>query len=77
MAAVDGVNQVLSYEKFLGGAIPETLVPADLRDIFHAGGHRMILVNSSYKSGADEQNHQLEELDAIVKSYDPQGVISG
>ena len=37
----------------------------------------MILVNSSYKSGADEQNHQLEELDAIVKSYDPQGVISG
>ena len=77
MAAVDGVNQVLSYEKFLGGAIPETLVPADLRDIFHAGGHRMILVNSSYKSGADEQNHQLEELDAIVKSFDPQGVISG
>ena len=77
MAAVDGVNQVLSYEKFLGGAIPENLVPADVRDIFHAGGHRMILVNSSYKSGADEQNHQLEELDAIVKSYDPQGVISG
>ena len=77
MAAVDGVNQVLSYEKFLGGAIPENLVPADVRDIFHAGGHRMILVNSSYKSGADEQNHQLEELDAIVKSFDPQGVISG
>ena len=77
MAAVDGVNQVLGYEKFLGGAIPESMVPADLRDIFHAGGHRMILVNSSYKSGAEEQNAQLEKLNAIVKSYDPNSVISG
>ena len=77
MAAVDGVNQVLSYEKFLGGAIPESMVPADLRDIFHAGGHRMILVNSSYKSGAEEQNAQLEKLNDIVKSYDPHSVISG
>ena len=77
MAAVDGVNQVLSYEKFLGGAIPESMVPADLRDIFHAGGHRMILVNSSYKSGAEEQNAQLEKLNDIVKSYDPNSVISG
>ena len=77
MAAVDGVNQVLSYEKFLGGAIPESMVSADLRDIFHAGGHRMILVNSSYKSGAEEQNAQLEKLNDIVKSYDPNSVISG
>ena len=77
MAAVDGVNQVLGYEKFLGGAIPESMVPADLRDIFHAGGHRMILVNSSYKSGAEEQNAQLEKLNDIVKSYDPHSVISG
>lgn len=37
----------------------------------------MLLANSSYKSGSDEQNRQLEEMNAIVKRYDPNGVISG
>lgn len=37
----------------------------------------MILANSSYESGTQQQNEQLEQLNAIVKRYDPQGVISG
>lgn len=74
---VDGVHQVLSYEKFVGGGIPEDLLPDEIAQVFHAGGHRMILANSSYKSGTDEQNRQLDELNAIVKRYDPDGVISG
>lgn len=74
---VDGVHQVLSYEKFVGGGIPENLLPDEIAQVFHAGGHRMILANSSYKSGTDEQNRQLDELNAIVKRYDPDGVISG
>ena len=36
-----------------------------------------ILANSSYESGTQQQNEQLEQLNAIVKRYDPQGVISG
>ena len=74
---VDGINQVMSYEKFVGGGIPDSMLPDEVREIFHAGGHRMLLANSSYESGSDEQNHQLEELNAIVKRYDPVGVISG
>lgn len=74
---VDGIGQVMSYEKFLGGGIPDTIIPTEIEEIFHAGGHRMLLANSTYKSGSDEQNAQLEEMNAIVKKYDPQGVISG
>lgn len=37
----------------------------------------MLLANSSYESGSDAQNRQLDELNAIVKRYDPDGVISG
>ena len=74
---VDGVHQVMSYEKFLGGGIPDSMIPDEIRGIFHAGGHRMLLANSSYESGSDAQNRQLDELNAIVKRYDPDGVISG
>ena len=67
----------MSYEKFLGGGIPDSMIPDEIRGIFHAGGHRMLLANSSYESGSDAQNRQLDELNAIVKRYDPDGVISG
>lgn len=77
MSAVDGVHQVLSYESFLGAGIPESFIPEEISEIFEAGGHRMILVNSSYKSGTDELNDQLTELNDIVKKYDANGVITG
>ena len=45
LSGVDGIHQVLSYEKFVGGAIPEMFIPDDVRDIFEAGGHKMILAS--------------------------------
>ena len=67
---VDGIRQVLSYEKFLGGGVPREVLPTEVRQIFCAGGHEMLLANSSYESGT-------EALNAIVKRYDPNGVITG
>ena len=67
---VDGIRQVLSYEKFLGGGVPREVLPTEVRQIFCAGGHEMLLANSSYESGTDA-------LNAIVKRYDPNGVITG
>ena len=73
---VDGIRQVLSYEKFLGGGVPREVLPTEVRQIC-AGGHEMLLANSSYESGTEAQNAQLDALNAIVKRYDPNGVITG
>lgn len=77
LSEVPGIHQVLSYEKFVGAGIPEVILPQEIRDIFEADGHKMILANSSYKSGSDAQNEQLTEMTGIVKRYDPNGVITG
>lgn len=77
LSEVDGIHQVLSYEKFVGAGIPESILPAEIREIFEAGGHKLILANSSYKSGTDAQSAQLAEMAEIVKRYDPNGVITG
>lgn len=77
LGQVDGVHQVLSYETFLGAGIPERFLPQEARSLFEAGGHKLLLVNSSYKSGSDAQNAQLDEMTALVKQYDPNGVITG
>ncbi len=74
---VEGIHQVLSYEKFLGAGIPEEFLPEEAKEIFEAGGRRLILANSSYQSGTEEQNRQLTELQTVVKRYDPAGVITG
>ena len=74
---LDGITQVLSYEKFVGGGIPEDLIPAEVMETFHAGGMRMILVNSSYAAATDEQNKQIDQMNEIIKSYDKSAVISG
>ena len=31
---VDGIRQVLSYEKFLGGGVPREVLPTEVRQIF-------------------------------------------
>ena len=55
----------------------EQVLPTEVRQIFCAGGHEMLLANSSYESGTEAQNAQLDALNAIVKRYDPNGVITG
>jgi len=74
---LDGISQVLSYEKFFGSMIPATIMPSQLTDIFESENYSMILANSSYKAGSDLQNEQLDQMQRIVKSYDPDGLITG
>lgn len=74
---VEGIHQVMSYEKAFGEAIPEELIPDDIRELFHAGNHRMLLANSSFGPGTAEQDRQLQEMNTILKNYDPAGVITG
>lgn len=74
---LDGISQVLSYEKFFGSMIPSRILPSQLTKIFESEHYSMILANSTYKAGSDLQNQQLEEMQSIVKKYDPNGMITG
>lgn len=75
--AVDGITTVLAYNSLMPKGVPDFFVPEDLRDIFKQGGWQMIMANSSYATATDEVSRQLEELGAIVKSYDPGAYITG
>lgn len=72
-----GIEKVIAADKFIGPAIPVDFIPADLTSAFQKGGYKLILVNSSFKAATDEQNQQLEDMNAIVKSYDEKALITG
>ena len=74
---VTGVTSVLSYHAMLGTGIPDFFIPEALRDMLKQGGWQMMMVNSEYPTASDEVAAQLEEINSIVKSYDPQAMLTG
>lgn len=74
---VSGVESVVSYSKLVSPDIPDFFVPQDIKDIAKKGGMQIIMINSRYDTATDQVNSQLGTLNNIVKSYDPQGCITG
>lgn len=74
---LDGITQSISVDKLLGPGVDTDFLPEDIRQLAQSGGYKLILANSAYKSGTDELNRQVEEINALVKAADPQGVVTG
>ena len=74
---VEGITSVLSYHAMLGSGIPDFFIPEALRDMLKQGGWQMMMVNSEYPAASDQVSVQLEELERIIKSYDPEALITG
>ncbi|MCB2287342.1 efflux RND transporter permease subunit [Clostridium algidicarnis] len=74
---VDGIEKVLSYDKLVGGSIPESFVPEDIKANFKKDGYNLIVANSIYKAAQDEENAQVDEIINIAKEYDEDAMVSG
>ena len=74
---VDGVTMAAALESVLGSRIPENFLPNELLEQVKKGGYEGIIVNSKYKSATNEVAVQLDEINEIVKKYDPEGLFGG
>ena len=71
---VDGITQVVSLDSITGPGFDTSLVPDSVMEILQSGGYKLILANSSYKTGTDAIQDQMIRL---IKAVDPEGVITG
>ena len=74
---VPGVTSVVSYHSMLGTGIPDFFIPDEVKDMLKQGGYQMMMVNSSYEPATDQVAQQLDEMNAILHTYDPQAMITG
>ena len=74
---IDGIESVVSYEKYVGGLVPESFEPQEVKDLFANGGYKMIIANSDYHAASEEENHQIEEMYSILHAYDQDALITG
>lgn len=74
---VEGVKTTLGIDSVLGPAVPRDFVPEDLRAELMNENYQLLLISSEYAVASDEVNAQCDRINAIVKSYDPQGMLIG
>ena len=73
---VDGITQVVSLDSIAGPGFETELLPDELMNIVQ-NGYKLILANGCYKSGSDALNAQVDELVRLVKTADPEGLVTG
>ena len=77
LKALPGITGLVSYHAMLGTGIPDFFIPDAVKDMLKQGGYQMMMVNSSYDTTSDAVSEQLAQMTAIIKSYDPDAMITG
>ena len=77
MKQVDGVKYVLGLESLVDASIPEEMLPESVTSLLESDRWELLLINSEYKVASDAVNTQINELNAILKKYDPDGMLIG
>ena len=77
MEEVEGIKYILSLESIVGCRIPEEMLPEDIVSALKSGRWELLLINSQYKVASDAVNGQIDALNQILKTYDPQGMLIG
>ena len=77
MEQIDGVQYVLNLESVVGSAVPEEILPESVTSILKSERWELMLINSAYRVASDDVNRQIDALNAILKEYDPGGMLIG
>ena len=74
---MDGVSSLLAYNSIVGPVIPDDILPDEIMQLCKQDGLQLFLVNSKFDPATPELTAQLQQMEQIVKSYDPNAYITG
>ncbi|MBO6239763.1 MAG: MMPL family transporter [Butyrivibrio sp.] len=77
LKSTDGILSVLSTDSLIGPALPREFIPEDALDKLESDEWKMVLLTTDYKIASDEINAQINQVDKIVKNYDPKAMVVG
>lgn len=77
MEDVDGVKRVLGLESIIGPTFPMSMIPDDIKEILESDQYELMLVMNEYPVASDEVNQQIDQLNTVLKRYDPNGMLVG
>ncbi len=74
---LDGVAVALGKDGILGPAVPQEMLPDQIKEMLDNGDLQVIYVMSEYKTASDEVNAQCDDIKEIIKRYDPTAMLIG
>ena len=74
---VESVNLVLSPLELSNLAIPDEMIPDDVKGIFESDRYKMIFVNSTEEIATNKLNKVIDKIDHIIKKYDKNAIMAG
>lgn len=74
---VDGIKWTLGLNSLVGPAIPESMIPSDVRSMLQSEQCELVFVCSEYEAATDQVNQQIASVGEIVKRHDPSGMVIG
>ncbi len=77
LEGIAGVKNVVAYQKMIGAGIPDSYVPADIKDAFKKDGLQTVMINSELPVATDELDRQVEQINKIVKQVDDEAIVTG
>jgi hypothetical protein len=75
--SVDGVQFAMGFNSLVGSAIPEEVIPDDLKSVMKSDKWQLMLIGSEYEVASDEVNAQITELNDIASGYDSGSMLIG
>ena len=73
---IKGIDLVLSPAQITDRGLV-SIMPEELTTLVNNKKYNLILVNSNYEIASNELNHQLEEVNSLVKTYDKKAIVAG
>ena len=74
---VKGMDVVAGLDNIKGAAVPDEVIPANVRKELDNGEYKLALLMSKYTVASDEVNDQINEIEGIVKEYDNSAMVIG
>jgi len=77
MKKVDGVKYAIGFNSLVGSAIPEEVIPEELKSRLKSEDRQIMLIGSEYEVASDEVNAQITKLNEIAARYDADSMLIG
>ncbi len=74
---LEGIGWTISYSKIAKGGLPEEMLPEEIKEVFQNEQYQLILINSKYEMATEELNHQITDINNIIKQYDEKAILAG
>ena len=74
---VDGVTWCLGLNSLVDPSIPDRMIPKKVKNMLQSGAYELAFVSTSYYTGSDEVNAQIEKINEIIDRYDTGAMLIG